>query len=571
MMRLGPVGLLALMCACGSGENDRNSGSMGSGSAGVLGGTGGDTSLGAASGEGGHVPTGGAVGPESTGGTVATGGDVGGGGGLGAIGGSGATGGLVVVGGSDAAGGLVANGGAAGGVGGLEMGAVPHIGDLAVEPNPNNALSCIVNWTTDVAASSEVQFGIGELAFRIVDDEPKTTHSVLVIGMYASSDYLIRVVSTSSSGVDSEDTSFATGPLPDGVPEGVLSTNDSASQSGWTLTNIMPAGTYFPGTEPGLVVMYDQAGVPVWYFVHGTNADANGDVSVKTLPNGNLMIGPSAGEPPKEIDLAGNVVWAGPPQPETNRGNDLMSHQALKLHNGNYVLLREHTQDGFIGALVEEVTPDNQVVWSWNLFDHLQPDPEAAEDWCHPNAVTIDLAEDVLYLSCRYLGVIKAHRSGEQSIIWILGEHTDDGDFSFQPPGSGFADQHDPEIHDDGSILVFDNGGFDLRPDSPNRSRIAEYALDEQTWVAQLLWEFPGDFAVDAWFTDWYSAYWGDADRLANGNVLVSAGTHALDGQSHIFEFDPRSGRVVWELVLPVNVGSYQAERLSPPPLVEAM
>ena len=317
--------------------------------------------------------------------------------------------------------------------------------------------------------------------------------------------------------------------------------------------------------------MYDELGIPVWYFVHGSNPDGNGDVSVEALPNGNIMVGASTGEPPKEVDLAGNVVWAGPPQPEVDRGNGLMSHHALKLDNGNYALLRENTENGLIGALIEEVTPDNEVVWSWNLFEHLEPAPDAEPDWGHPNSITIDLVEDVLYLSCRYLGVIKAHRSGDQSIIWILGDHIEDGDFVFDPVDSGFADQHEPEIHGDGTILVFDNGGFDLRADSPNRTRIAEYALDEPALIAHLLWEFPGDFEVDGWLSDWYTPYWGDADRLANGNVLVSAGTHALDQESHIFEFNPQSGQVVWELVLPPNVGSYQAERLSPPPLVEAM
>jgi hypothetical protein len=44
-----------------------------------------------------------------------------------------------------------------------------------------------------------------------------------------------------------------------------------------------------------------------------------------------------------------------------------------------------------------------------------------------------------------------------------------------------------------------------------------------------------------------------------------------MDGQSHLFELNPQNGQVVWELVLPSNAGAYQAERLSPPPLVEAL
>ena len=53
------------------------------------------------------------------------------------------------------------------------------------------------------------------------------------------------------------------------------------------------------------------------------------------------------------------------------------------------------------------------------------PPADAAEDWCHPNSVTVDLANDVLYLSCRYQGVIKAKRSGDQAVLWVLGGQAD--------------------------------------------------------------------------------------------------------------------------------------------------
>jgi hypothetical protein len=33
----------------------------------------------------------------------------------------------------------------------------------------------------------------------------------------------------------------------------------------------------------------------------------------------------------------------------------------------------------------------------------------------------------------------------------------------------------------------------------------------------------------------------------------------------------PSDGQVVWQLTFPAGVGSYQGERLSPPPLVEPM
>lgn len=449
----------------------------------------------------------------------------------------------------------------------------PTISDLIVEPNPNNTLSCYVSWRTDVAASSAVEFGTGQLQFRVASDEQVTEHRLLVIGMRANSEYIIHAVSTSSAGTSTGEGQFTTGELPSGLPSATITINDtSATQTGWTLANIMPAGSRsgFLGTQPGIIAMYDSEGFPVWYFVNGNTPDQRGDVSVQILSNNNILLGPSSGEPAKEIDLAGNVIWQGPAQPQAGDVSAApMSHHAGKLDNGNYILLRDNSLNGIDGALVQEVTPANEVVWSWNLFDHLQPDANAESDWCHPNSVTVDLQKDVFYLSCRWLGVIKAQRSGDQSVLWILGSALGGGDFSFDPAESAFSDQHDPEIHDDGTILLYNNADNGVVPGETYHSRVLEFSLDELNMRATLDFEFPGGFEVDSWYKEsWSTPYWGDADRLANGNVLITIGYRSQSQATRILEVRPRDGQVVWEMRLPLNVGSYQAERWSPPPLV---
>ena len=482
-------------------------------------------------------------------------------------------------------GGGTGGGPGAGGVAGNRATTIPVISGLTITPNPHNNLSCFVAWTTDVASASEVQFGTATYQFHIADGTSVTAHNVLVIGMYASTTYLIKAISADAGGSASATGMFTTGALPAGLPTGTITvSNTSAAQAGWTLVNIMPASSSggfngFNGTVPGIMTMYDMTGLPVWYFVNGTTADTRGDVSLRVLANHNLLLGPSSGEPAKEIDLAGNVVWMGPAQPAANASTSdpttaPMSHYAGKLDNGDYVLFRDLTNaNGIGGALVQELTPENDVVWQWNLFDHVTPPANAAKDWCHPNSVTVDDENGVFYLNCRFQGLIKASRSGNGDILWTLGGQGG-GDFTFNPADSTFDDCHDPEIHDDdGSILLYNNGGSTTMPPAGVTTRVLEFKLDLATMTANQVFDFPESFSnVDSWYTtSWYTPYWGDADRLPNADVLVTAGFRSTTQTTHFFELRPSDGAVVWQMTLPPGVGSYQAERLSPPPLVEPL
>ena len=76
---------------------------------------------------------------------------------------------------------------------------------------------------------------------------------------------------------------------------------------------------------------------------------------------------------------------------------------------------------------------------------------------------------------------------------------------------------------------------------------------------------------MDPWYRDtWYCPFWGDADRLPNGNYLITAGIRGPNSQSRVFEVT-KDGQVVWELKLPLDFGVYRSERVSPPPLVRAL
>lgn len=446
---------------------------------------------------------------------------------------------------------------------GAPLGALT-ISSLSIEPNPRMTLSAYVSWTTSEAANSEVQFGVDGYQFRIVDPNEVTEHRVHVVGMRAETEYSIKAISTNQSATGNAEGSFVTGQVPANLPAAgrLVADRRDEMQPGWTLTNYHVGGSSNFSTAPAIIVLLDEDGAVVWYFVHGDSADQFGMTSTEWLPSGHVLIGNASAEPAREVDLEGNVLWEGP-----TGGQPALSHHTSKLSSGNYLVLRESNST----ARVEEISPDHSVVWSWDLYDHLQPTSSAA-DWCHLNAVTTDAAERFLYFNCRFQGLFKIDRSSKE-LVWQMGAAIDDsssGDFTYLPDNSvRFNDAHDPDVYEDGRVLFYDNQGWANHMGGEGNgtfhSKVVEYSIDETTLEATLTWEFPGSFEVDAWYKEqWQTPIWGDADRLENGNVLVTAGVRGAGTNTRIFEVT-RAGEVVWGIEWPENNGSYRADRIPAP------
>jgi len=448
----------------------------------------------------------------------------------------------------------------------------PAILQLTIEPNPNMTISCFVTWRTRNAASSEVDFGAESYAFRIRDDALVTDHRMLVIGMHADTSYKIKAISSNMYGVRSAEGNFTTGPLPEGIPIPSLTASDMAhAQLGWTLTNIEVGMTL-----PARIVMYDEIGLPVWYFINGQNVDDRGDIAAE-LVDGQVLVGPAPREPPRVVDLSGDVLWEGALSTPTRQ----QSHVFGKTPTGNYLLNIDVPPDGTspppqrVDEIIQEITPALDVVWSWQLFEHV-PKAGSRYEPCHGNALEVNELENAMYYNCRFLGIFKIDRASGD-VAWRLGGTYDTvsygpGDFTFDPPESQFSDAHDPEYHPDGTVLVYDNGGYANVPVGTYHSRVVEYQLDQTKKTATRTFEFPGALPdVPSWYkSEWYTPIWGDSDRLTNGNILVTAGMRSATLSTRIFEITP-SGSVVWEITFEPNHGSYRAQRLSPPPLVEPL
>ena len=246
--------------------------------------------------------------------------------------------------------------------------------------------------------------------------------------------------------------------------------------------------------------------------------------------------------------------------------------------------------------VIVEFTPSGEAIRTWDLWDVLNVEEIPGNhictvdgrfvsidfrDWTHANAVIYDEIRDAVIVSSRHTDQIVAFdhldsTGSQNSIRWILGNQG-----TLPLDGEPFYHPHAVELQSDGSILLYDNGNF--RPgtssDDPtmlNYSRavlyeISDSANDSSEWEATQLWEHRVNDVDD---NPLYATIVGDADRMENGNVLITHGgiwpTYPKPGtqRARIIEVVPEGtdgGDIVWDLALgdaEVPVTVYRAERL---------
>ncbi len=269
---------------------------------------------------------------------------------------------------------------------------------------------------------------------------------------------------------------------------------------------------------------------------------------------------------------------------DVDLGIDMFHHELIELPNGNFMTLTFSFQDVDYGAEgilhvagdeIVEFTPEGELVWTWDTFDHLDPqrrragffgsyaiiDPDTQEDaydWTHANGIVY--ADGIIYVSMRHQDWIVAidHASGD--LLWRLGE---EGDFTLAPDSTWFFHQHSPEWQPDGSLMLYDNA-FE-NPSQPNteaHSRAVRYQLDLDAMTATQVWQDDDE--------KFLSAIAGDADRMSSGHVLRLDSTlgAGLPGSEMVYsrlrELDPeRTPNAIWSIDLPLGMFSYRAVPLA--------
>ena len=267
--------------------------------------------------------------------------------------------------------------------------------------------------------------------------------------------------------------------------------------------------------------------------------------------------------------------------PRTDGGKTL-----LLTHENVYD--RNISDTRLIDDKIIEVDWEGNILWSWRASDHfdelgfdegakntLYRNPgihgEAGGDWMHINAFSTlgenrwyDAGDErfhpdniifdarnsnILAIICRETGKI-VWRLGpdfnvseaSRALGWIIGQHH----LHLIPKG----------LPGEGDLLVFDNGGeggYGIpNPSSPtgvnNARRDYSRVLQFDPTTLKITWQYTPTEAGHLLFTDaskFYSSYVSAAQRLPNGNTLITEGS---DGR--LLEVTP-DHEIVWEYINP--------------------
>lgn len=431
----------------------------------------------------------------------------------------------------------------------------PTFTNLRANGNANNTLSAIVTARAINAAAIAVEYGSDSPFSQRTPFVPVNGDSarVVVLGLKASQPYAMRAVAISASGdkTTSAQFSFNTQRLPDALPRVAVLTSQSPA-AGFVMLGFATSET----ADKYYALIIDNNGIPVWYREFPSAV-----VDFQKQTNGNYTAFTAIdGSPPHfyEFDNWGNILR----EFRAGNGRETGPHE-LRLFDDGYCLFGVQFQEMNLtaagglqnarirGTVVEYHRSAQSLLW--NPFEHFQV-TDAAPDvsltvfninpW-HGNAIDID-SDGNLLVSFRNSDEITKINSRTGEIIWRWGGKKNQ--FTLvNDPLQGFSHQHGIRRLQNGNIILFDNGNLH----SPPASRAVEYKLNEQTKIAELVWEYRHEPLL-------YGFALGFAQRLANGNTLINYGT-----AQRVIEVD-QAGTKRWELaILGTQIFAYRAFRVA--------
>ncbi len=463
----------------------------------------------------------------------------------------------------------------------------PVISNLHLAPNPNNALSTLVELNTSVPATPKVTVSSSVGTFVVpatgtVSSEPGLLHAVAVLGMRSQVPYTFTVTATTPSGLTSApgSLSYTPPPLPDGFPPLQLTVREPGNYAPGMLLFGMTRGIV--AADTGIYVVDDE-GQPIWYYRKPVTVFSH----TGQLKNGNFIYVDYLAGTVGEVDMLGNPVHT-----YTSNINGLLHHDVEELPNGNLLMLDVEVRPtaGFPGnqtynlvgdVVVERDRNTGATVWALHLLDLLDPYRYASQemfdtpvydayfnniptkDWSHVNNVIYDPSDDSVILSPRTQNIIIKVKRSTKQLVWVTGENlpmsTRDDTWPFLTfTGSGRLPNypHGPSIAPNGDLILYDNGN-----ELPVQySRGVEYALDTVHNQVRQVWEFVDPAYDPPLFGPWL----GNALGFPGGTALVDdAGINDPNlvylRWAKFTEVRQSDNHKVWELICrdPANLEGY--------------
>ncbi len=315
--------------------------------------------------------------------------------------------------------------------------------------------------------------------------------------------------------------------------------------------------TLYPVAVKGGIKLINMSGkvVKSWpYYAH----------RARLLPNCNLLVlhATSLSEKKenkakeylkiREYNWEGKVVWEYSPPTDPH-------HDLQRLENGNTLILRKKIRTYSVkedniprklrSDIVEEITPDLKVVWSWDADKHLnflkcgarkcnqspahEKWKETNRDWSHTN--TVFKLKDNKWFRNKDLRFQPGNIMVMLRNLWttyILDKDT--GKVVWQYSGTKdnpIIAPHESQMIPDGypgagNILIYDNGG-----------KVRKYTriLEVNPVTKEIVWEYKDK-------DNFFSGAAGSMRRLPNGNTFISE-----DNGFSVFEVN-KKGEIVWQV-----------------------
>lgn len=341
----------------------------------------------------------------------------------------------------------------------------------------------------------------------IASDEP--------LDLPATPDTTIELLVTNAEG---QSATYSLVVLPPDFPDLVINVHEAGSSSDPIYVALKSDGADY-------LAKLDAHAVPLFYRA----LDRNG-YDFKKHPGGELSYSTVETEAEGAVHtlLDADFEPVGTVQTEGLVHTD--EHEFHVLPNGNYVLLSYERSDRDMTAyggepnqqvydgVLQELTPDREVVFQWNSWDHMDYADRlyGDRDYAHINSIFVEADGNWIVSSRGLSQVLKVERSSGD-VLWRFGGKS--GEFEFlDDPLANLCGQHTVTRTARGTLLLFDNGQH-CWPENPERgehTRVAEYELDEKSRTARLVWSYHRE--------DAYTYSQGSAQRLSNGNTFIGWG-----------------------------------------------